>query len=51
MVDVDWCWTDTNPLDPYDKKRTLIILNLDQTTFTIYLAGVALPGDKSDNNR
>ena len=47
--DVDWCWTDTNPHDPYDKNYANHP-ELGSNKFTIYLAGVDLPGDKSDKN-
>jgi len=47
--DVDWCWTDTNPSNPYDKNYANHP-ELGSNKFTVYLAGVDLPGDKSDKN-
>ena len=44
---VDWCWTDTNPWNGYDKNYANHP-ELGSKEFTIYLAGVDLPGDKSD---
>ena len=44
---VDFCWTDTNPTNTYDKT----VHNhpkLGDKSFTVYLAGVDLPGEKHD---
>ena len=46
---VDWCWTDTNPWNGYDKNYANHP-ELGSNKFTVYLAGVDLPGDKSDKN-
>ncbi len=44
---VDFCWTDTNPKSTYEKGEHNHP-KLGSKNFTLYLAGVDLPGEKHD---